>query len=244
MSIRSIIEARGHQTAKSMARRRWPRRNVIASGLLLALIGLGLFLASVHSADATHSSGWHIASIHNLYGDTRDREEYCVMTSGSNLDWYTTREEIRNILIYENPSGDCDGTANGKIDIWTETSAPCDQLSQARRNEIEIEYQIHDNTSAWCGSNVSCAVKAAPIYGLTQHTDYRWYYLYIRTGAYTHSNFNRHFVVNHEIGHAFGLADGGCGVNSIMHYGSGCYKDWPTNSDRSSVTSIAGYTGP
>lgn len=160
----------------------------------------------------------------------------------------TTREQIRDILIYEFPSNDWDGAANGKIDLWTETSAPCNQLSSTRRDQIEIEYRVMDDVSSYCGGeNISCAVKAGLTYSVTQHNDYWWYNLHIRTSSYTLSNHNRHFVINHETGHAFGLADGNCSSTSIMHYitsGSCSLLAWPTVGDFNSVTTRANYTGP
>lgn len=223
---------------------------VVANIALLGAIIVGLRLWPAPSVSASH---WtqplsHIKNVHNLDGDAAasSKEEYCVRTTGSSLDWATELSRIRNILIYENPTEDWDGTGNWKIDIWTETSAPCDQLSEARRNEVEIEYRIMDTVPV-CGGT-SCAVAAGPHFdSRSQHQEYYWYNIYLRTAAYNQSDFNRHWLVNHETGHAFGLSDGTCPMDtSIMHYqnGSCINKQWPTSQDRSSVANLTTHLGP
>jgi hypothetical protein len=212
------------------------------------LIAVGLWFSAVSSATAHHRKPYfHLASLHG------DVENTCSESHYSSLNETNMRNRVANALggngIY-----DWNGVGGG-IDIRLEGTY-CSGLSSSDRYNMELEYHGWITGSQGladaCGNDgtTSCAVAGARTYfpgGGYLHAGYYRMHLqsnWLGTDTVYNNDKWRH-VINHESGHAFGLADPGVceGFNdSVMHskFVYGCAEDspWPWQSDRDSVNII------
>lgn len=233
-------------------------------GLLsLCLLATG---AAAGRADHPHPNDGdqlHLNFMHlNSAGYGSYDETYCYLswdpnTSDATVRGYVERAVTRGTLPRWDGLHRADGTADWRVDMYV-TQRACDQYTPQQRLTIEIEFwafrtprQDPRNLQAPCGGadGISCADfdYEYPRWrqgGHTPHQDYQFVYIHLDLDELERSG---DALVNHELGHAFGLADRGsygdyrC-PGSIMHngfYGCSYPSSAPSNLDINSARAVA-----
>lgn len=249
------------------------RRNTLWSALYNSLIFvamLGLITAATPVAQANHRSG---PEEHNTWIHTNGpgQDELVCFQPKPNEGVVVAefRDNVRAKLIIDNPNGDWHQLGDNRIFLDTALVnggvQPCSGFPN--RAAIPIENYLGADVSKadpnWVGGaapcgNISCEDNQTRVFNnAVGHWDHHDSIIWFQRGAlYTlvnnvwqrRSNEQRSFIVSHEFGHAFGLADGGqqgdalC-LKSVMHAGKGvCGQQpqvfWPTQIDRDSVTNV------
>ena len=159
----------------------------------------------------------------------------------------TALARVGGPLHVDDPSRDWDGLKGGRIDF----SQKSNQCSLAPgMSEVELRFFVEDATVCPYGPQTNCAVPSGELFNTaTGHYETEAFYINLWTSDLQNNGFYHH-LVNHEVGHAFGLKDGGplapdpgnlpCQA-SIMHdmfYGCPVNEEWPTGSDRVSVSEM------
>ena len=233
------------------------------------LLGLANAMAAPASANHRVNGGWHQSKMHSAAAG--QEENICVQAGAAHNGHADFRENVRRKLYVDNPAEDWDGLAANKVwlnlPLVNGTAQPCSAFPN--RANIPIELYMSHNTMVkdpnWiaanaCGWDVACATNDVAVWNpVVGHWDKRdsivWFperalynvNAFNANGTHPwHNDFQRAYVVSHELGHVFGLNDGAgdlCGV-SIMHAGKGgCGISifWPQGVDRNSVTNIANF---
>ncbi len=211
-----------------------------AAATSLALAGLA---PHVSSAVATHPTwDWrHLGSVHSSELD----EDYCLETTNAGgLSFSTMATNIRKALWVDAPddqqwdaTGFDSNTWQWRVWFVPQDSIPCQNMSQAQRDPIEIEYWLRNSMP-----NVS--VPDTQYYDEKGHLAARFYYVYLYApwvAGQQYPTYYRH-QVNHESGHTLGMDDGnGTCPDSVMHssaYGCGTTdRSWPSAGDKSGLDS-------
>jgi hypothetical protein len=210
----------------------------------------------------------HIDSINHVAGS--EDETYCIeLLDDPSIEYKAAWYRIQDALYLKNPPGESwDGLEGGKIDF--RPLHPSQWLFDYCTTGTEIIFNVKDDISSNCTSienPAGCAKRFSPEENpASGHSD--WYdeldygVIYLKTSSLLNDDFYAH-LVNHEVGHLFGLADGGpnwppppgptppttayptpptptqnpwsCSPQSVMHsYGCTDWK-WPTAADRQAV---------
>ncbi|MEX0683481.1 MAG: hypothetical protein WD904_04405 [Dehalococcoidia bacterium] len=189
------------------------------------------------------------------------------------IDYQTAWYRIGDALYYAVPDGEdsWDGLNNDKINFTFAHHKEYEMLGQgcfapppADPLVWEIRIAVKDDVTSNCnGNSRGCAFRNGPMYGdpsTSGHSygEYQNSQIYIATGELLSDSYL--FIINHEVGHALGLADGGpdapdeqnangtqiplpsqtqnplsCSPISIMHV-YGCDEtDWPSAVDRAAL---------
>lgn len=214
-------------------------------GLALLAAALPWLTRPTTSAEASHphplSDGEHTYFVHwASSGHGAFDEDYCVQSYTTALTTDAVKTKIYS-LIYNTG---WDGTGSGKIDNWP-LPYSCESYLPADISWIEYRISVVDNASAYGCGTVSCVDFYYPVYegGTVKH--WRQGGVWLRTdhiNPLTSESANA--TINHEMGHVFGLLDGGspqC-LTSVMHqfgycgYGpGGPYQQWVQTVDKNSV---------
>lgn len=240
---------------------------LIISGCLMVVILVEVSIITSPKALANHRASleWHQTKMHSA--DTSQKEAACVQPGDTHVSGADLRLNVRSKLYIENTAENWDELANNRIylDLPFVNGAyqPCSGFPNRSSIPIEI-YEAHDPSiqyTNWyyaspCG-NMACTKNDVAIWNSTvNHWDRRDSYvffaernLYVNTqtgGNHAwHNDSQRAYVISHEFGHVFGLADGTGDLcnQSIMHAGKGNCGTitifWPRQIDRDSVINIA-----
>lgn len=225
---------------RSAVRIRSPRAWAIRILIGVAL-GIAVRAASVNQGEAEHGfyPHKHLDSI--LHDD--DSETNCVDVAAS-ISEDDARTKIRDTL-YTGGNNDWDGITFVRFQGQT-LSNPCP--FPTRDQPVRIYFRIRDDLTGLCTSSEDgCARRDFeyddPIsghFGIGQ-PEFLVFYIYISTNALTSET---EHIINHEVGHALGLSDGGpdyddssC-TGSVMHSYGCADEPWPSNADRRSVEGL------
>lgn len=219
-------------------------KNVIP--IVLALVLAILIINPAKSLYANHAGSAHNYFIHSsVY-----HEWVCVDATGSSISTSIALDRVKNTLRYGNPSSDWHALAGNRIYFEFENLS-CGSLTSNQFTNIKMRVYVKNDTSptSVCGNaNVSCVKHYNPVHTHNGYTDYGYQVVYLKTSHINSSAFWYHHTIGHEFGHTLGLADPiNCAATSIMHSGYyGCTDyEWPTTSDRTSVTNVSNmYTVP
>ncbi len=237
---------------------------------LAVITMVGLANVSMPVAQANHRRP---AEQHNTWMHTRGpgQDELVCFQPKPNEGVTTAefRDNVRAKLIIDNPNEDWHQLGENRIFLDTalvnNQVQPCSGFPN--RASIPFEAYLGADVSVadpnWVGGaapcgNVSCQSNQTRVFNnAVGHWDHHDSIIWFRRDAlYTlvngvwqrRSHEQRSFIVSHEFGHAFGLADGGqqgdtlC-LKSVMHAGKGVCGQvpqvfWPTQIDRDSVTNV------
>lgn len=227
-----------------MARRSRAVDAVLASFTALCLAILGL-LSHVDVANASHPTwDWrHLGSVHSSTLD----EDYCLETTSTTRSFSTMASNIRKALWLDAPddqqwdaTGFDSSTWEWRVWFVPQDSIPCQSMSQSQRGPIEIEYWLRDSPQS------NYAVPDTSYIDSKGHSAASYYYVYLYApwvAGEQYPTYYRH-QLNHETGHAVGMADGDwtCPTGgSVMHstaYGCGSIdREWPSAGDKSGLDS-------
>lgn len=232
------------------------RLGILGAGLLVAA-ALAIADPAVGVANHTHTGSYqpHLNDMHTWtpYEGIED-EHFCIEIISGSTHSNALSSVNRALFSTGIPRWDLatlsDGTTNARIDIYHKPNA-CSSYSQTVRNTIDFEFHVRSSNAGVpaCGADdVSCVTFDRPLRSPSgSHYDYDWSYVFLDAN---HLGSNQ--LINHEVGHVFGLMDGGpysgtwdtsCSV-SIMHLPYyGCPNNnfsKPTDNDIRSVRSIIG----
>lgn len=229
------------------------RRAVLFGASLLMAGGLTGLAAPTASANHAHNGYYqpHLNDMHvyTSYDGIND-EHFCVLAI-SGASHGTALDSIERALFRTGtPSWHLatksSGTTNVRVDIRVKRSS-CSSYSQTERNKIDFEFHIRSSNAgipACGGDDISCVVHDNWVLSQSgSHYDAEWAYVYLDSG-----HLGSNHLINHEVGHVFGLMDGGanlgtgCSPPSIMHipyYGCPANNfQKPTDYDIDSVRAI------
>ena len=209
-----------------------------AIGLLVVLVAVSIPLSIATNVSAHHpkSPGSYLHSIRSV----SQTEQYCVDDYYTTLSFATVLDRVRATLIVERTDVNWDMKQGGYTDFRTTWDYPCRSLNSSTtptRAEIELEYHVQDTIQESACGGTSCAVHFGSTWsGPYGRTEYQYYNIYLRGSLISADGDVRRHVVNHETGHALGLADGyapDCpSPASVMHpsyYGCGSTNvPWPS----------------
>lgn len=172
----------------------------------LGLMGAAALLLSL-VAVACHPWYKHLGSIHAGAG----QEDFCVADQAEYnpiIDHQLIEYWVKDAL-YDNGPGIWDWeTAPGVDFVYREED--CNDMSPSELGEIELRYRISDTAVAVCDPAPACAMGWEYVCGGSpygDHTDCDFFDIFIDPGLLTGTVDYRRHVINHESGHAFGLAD-------------------------------------
>lgn len=195
---------------------------------------------------ASHTGTGHNYFVHSSVYN----EKVCVDSAGSSIPQSTARTRVNNTLRYDNPSSDWHALANNRI-YFDVNTIYCGNMTLSQLADMKMRVYVKDDPTSDCYNvpNVSCVRAFSPVITHNGYTDYAYYKVFLRTSHINGTAFWYHHTIGHEFGHTLGLADPvNCDWDSIMHssfYGCPTSFEWPTSSDRTSVTNIANsYTIP
>jgi hypothetical protein len=181
----------------------------------------------------------HLGRMHSAYSD----EDFCLETTNTSRNWSTMNNNVANALWVEPaPANEWDAKGwdpvAGRYKVWFSGHfAPCQQLSQAERDPITIEYWMFDNNTANCGAQTcSIAFGDTPYIDIKNHDAFVYYYIDLYapyTAGEVIAGYYRH-QVNHETGHALGFDHGAGCPPSVMHEPGCVHEPFPTAGDISS----------
>jgi hypothetical protein len=219
---------------------------------MLAAVALTIAAGPIASANHAHN-GTYQPHLHDMHtwtaNDGINDESFCVLIlSGSTH--AAALAAVRGALFgLAGPrwhlARKSDGTENTRVDIRVRANT-CTSYGSARA-DIDFEFHIRTNNAVVpeCGGdNVSCVVHDNWVRSQSgTHYDARWAYVNL-----DRDHLGSNHLINHEVGHVFGLRDGGanlgtgCSPPSIMHIPYyGCPNNnfaHPTNYDIDTVRSI------
>lgn len=223
---------------------------LIRCALVTLVAVLAIQAVSVRNvATAWHKNGTlHMNSIHS----SATHEDTCVTVWNNSMTFTTARDRVKGTLYLHNTASDWDDLAGSRV-YFIVNSSDCANLSSAVYQGTEMEYRVVSDATAesQCGTingkAVSCAWLGIPKQSAS-HWDYQYGYAMLQASRLSGTTTTYHHLVNHETGHPLGLADPGTGdshyqcMYSVMHsmaYDCSSSLEWPSNSDRTSVESIA-----
>jgi hypothetical protein len=152
-----------------------------------------------------------------------------------------------NDTLYGHPGQSWDKVGSDRI-FFTGQDVDCQHAAKA----YEIYYEVRPVTE--CPGDTTGQVSCAVWIGPDSNTEFDSYDVELYTPLLINPNMYQ-FVVNHETGHVFGLADqpdgpppSSCPGDSIMNYKPPCPNPptnattypWPTSEDKSTVVDIMG----
>lgn len=229
------------------------RRSCLLAASVLAAAMVSAVGGPVAMANHTHTGSYqpHLNDMHSwtAYEGIND-EHFCVEVISGTTHSSALASVNRALFSTGIPRWDLatksDGTTNTRIDIYGKPNR-CSSYSSAVRNTIDFEFHVRTSNAGIpaCGSDdISCVVHDLPVRAPSgSHSDYEWAYVYMDSD---HLDSNQ--LLNHEVGHVFGLRDGGpnlgtgCTPPSLMHLPYyGCPQNnfsKPTDYDISSVRTI------
>lgn len=217
---------------------------------LITVITLSLSIAIANAsairAAAIHPT-WdqrHLGHVHT----SSDDEDYCAETTGTSRSFSNMISNINHALYIDPPSNQAwDATSfdnvNGGWRVWLvpHQTAPCQSLSPSERGPIEIEYWLADDNTYACGG-VKCNKSMGSTLYIDQmgHSAYQFYYEYLYAPWVNNEELPSYYnhQVNHETGHALGMADGdGTCPPSVMHeLAYGCTdQTYPSTGDKTGL---------
>jgi hypothetical protein len=211
--------------------------------LFSILTGL-VIVTGENVALASHSSTAHNVFMHSA----AHTEAVCVDTQNSTMAFSTALDRVKNTLRDGNPSSDWHGLAGNKI-LFSFNTARCSLLTSSQLSTMRMRVYVYDNNTANCfnNSNASCVKHYSASGSHNGQTDWAYEKVFLKGSHVSGSAFYYHHTIGHEFGHVFGLNDpSDCAATSIMHSAYyGCTDhEWPTSSDRTSVTNIANSYNP
>lgn len=225
--------------------------------MAVAALGVGVVAMACHGLDK------HIESIHPYPGGPWN-ENVCIDLETNDLTFKTARNWVKYAL-YDNGTDPVPGDWESLSNVFFEISgSDCDDLG-AFRDDYEIEFEIRDDYQPNCPStSVACTdyrEDDSYWYEHLDHRNYRKVFIYIKDDDLLGSL--NVAIINHETGHALGLADpkegnGGASweycernwglakqwVESIMHHALRCpvpgavTRSWPSTYDLASMETI------
>lgn len=230
---------------------------------LVSIIVVEVATITSPQAMANHraATGWHQTKMHSAASD--QEEDVCVQPGDTHVAGSDLRLNVRGKLYIDNTAEDWDQLASNRIylnmPLVNGGYQPCSGFPNRSSIPIEV-YEAHDPSikyANWyygspCG-NIACTMNDADVWNpVVGHWDKRDSYvffpertLYMSDHTWQYST-QRSYVISHEFGHVFGLADGTSNTlcsQSIMHAGKGTCGTitifWPQQIDRDSVVSIA-----
>ena len=223
--------------------------------ILLTAIAVGLTITVSNviamPAEAIHPT-WdvrHLGSVHTPLVD----EDYCAETTRTTRSFSAMISNINHALYIDPPSDQTwdatsfDSVRGGwRVWLYGHLSAPCQNLPLAERGPIKIEYWLADDNTYACGI-VKCnkAMGSTVYIDEMGHNAFQFYYLYLYAPWVNNEEFPGYYrhQVNHETGHALGMADGdGTCPDSVMHerfYGCPTDRDYPSAGDKAGLANRA-----
>ncbi len=227
----------------------WPLRIMV--GIFLGIFARWLVIGNSEASHLWPSSDHR----HLLSMVSGDAESFCVFNDGTSMDLSVAASRITNTLMWDNSMLDWHRLQNnlkGLNIFFSGTSTSCDQLQN--RSLVAIEYGIRDGG---VGGLSNAGAFGESVYNpYHNHFDWTRFTVTLATnhvdGTFTVLNSQGqltseagwHHVINHETGHVFNLKDGPGSYNcpdSIMHskhYGCTVDREWPSDGDKNSVSSI------
>jgi hypothetical protein len=222
--------------------------------LHLAILAMAVAVLTSNALDApasaSHRSGIHIDSVHT--GGIS--ETFCAREIDG-AGWYTAMQRAKDAIYVSSWDARAWDANHAQWKLWFigQDSNDCPNLPPDVYANIRIEFELHWENYENCGS-ASCSIVflEGPYGGTFGHTEYskaraKMYSRYM-TGASNPpccASFYLH-QINHETGHAIGLADGNgtCSPTSIMHSGDyGCpgtgWPSRPTTADITTAVNVA-----
>lgn len=231
----------------------------------LCLLGIGLLAAATlavvngPAAQAHHPhSGSYQPHLNDMHSWTPyegiDDEHFCVEVISGSTHATALSSVNRALFSTGTPRWDLatlsDGSTNARIDIYGKPNR-CSSYAQSERNKIDFEFHVRSSNAGVpaCGSDdVSCVTFDLPVRSPSgSHYDYEWSYVFLDAN---HLGSNQ--LINHEVGHVFGLMDGGpwsgtwdtsCSVSLMPLPYYGCPNNnfsKPTDNDIRSVRTVIG----
>lgn len=207
--------------------------------LLIVMVAYLVFAPKAEVALASHVNNMHNFWVHYI----SISEWVCVDTSGATgITFTTARNRVKNTLRYDNTSSDWHALApdSGSYRIYFEfETISCGSLSSGRLSQMRGRVYVQNTTSLCPNPAYSCTLHYSSVNTHGGATDYAYEKVFLNTTQLNGTTFTYHHTVSHEFGHMLGLADGGSNgcTESIMH--PPVCLEWPTSSDRTSVTNIA-----
>lgn len=211
------------------------------------MVGLALGLAArwVVTSPTEGNHYWiphnHLGSINHFAVDNA-----CVYMTNSDMSFDDAFLRIQQTLYH--PSG-WDLLGGGRL-FFTVSSQSCDEMSDPERANIEVEYEVKDDTSGLPCEGYSCAYSLpGHIYfdSTSGHDEYRYYFVTLKTEHIDDDISLARHTINHETGHVLGLKDGdGTCPGSIMHskvYFCNENLEWPATIDLNSVEEVISTAG-
>jgi hypothetical protein len=228
--------------------------STIESSAIFACAALAFVAGSLLPVEASHEKSTPAAlETIRLYSDD---ETFCADTGNSGLDFVWLLDRLDDTLFDLRPSSDWDDYPGGRIEFDWISSIECYDMGIAEFVSQDIYFFFNDSatTDSICQGAVQACVYSVGQYWT--HAGTRWYPAYQAYHNNVASQGRRRHVINHELGHIFGLGDpfaGNCTPKrSVMHsfpysdsQADACYGSnfraftWPMARDHAKVDEIS-----